>query len=403
MPRTRLALPGNRRLSPHCPPESTHDCLLAHEPRLALAGLAVRSRLGSLAAPGNERRPAQVHARPANPRAEAADRRTRRGPGFASAAGGAVRIRPGDAGRALPRNAGRAVGGRPLRVRRQRRRRRARRHPGTFAPVSLFAVAHPGHAAARCRVPPRPARPAPAGPRVARRDPGRTAAARRPDAGNAEARRILAAGQCAAAAPRRLVRPRRARSAAGGANRGRGLRPHRAAGRLRCGAGGLCRGPRRHRGAAVTDRARRVFGRDRRPHRARGTVDRHRRQHRPGAAAVAGLPQLAHSPARRVAAGQRRSRRPRRGGPAVPVRARHHRRLRLHPDRRGAGLPDPFLQPPARRAVALGQRAEAVADAGDRRGRHLHRLPDLPVLRGRWPAAAGGLHHRWPRGACYRH
>ena len=47
--------------------------------------------------------------------------------------------------------------------------------------------------------------------------------------------------------------------------------------------------------------------------------------------------------------------------------------------------------------VAVGQRARAVADAGHRRRVDLHRLPDVPRLRRRRPAAARGVHHRRPR------
>ena len=75
-------------------------------------------------------------------------------------------------------------------------------------------------------------------------------------------------------------------------------------------------------------------------------------------------------------------------------RARHHRRVRLHPDRRGPGPPDPPVLAPARRRHPVAERARDLAHARHRRGLDPHRLRHLPALRRRRPAAARGVHDR---------
>ena len=146
------------------------------------------------------------------------------------------------------------------------------------------------------------------------------------------------------------------------------------------------------------ERARTLLGPDARAHAGRSAAPGRLRQRGHARAAAAGLPPRAHRAARRAAAGQRRARGPCRGRPAVRCRARHHAGLRLHPDRRGAGLSIAPDEPPARRHRAAGERAPTVAHAGDRRGQHLHRLPRVPGLGRGGPGAARHLHHRRARG-----
>ena len=142
-------------------------------------------------------------------RAETADRRTRRRPGFAPAAGRVVRRRRADA-RAAIAGIARAA----------RRRIRSSRWSPTATPDSTRFPSACVRIVTCCRT--RSTRNASmratlreqldarvAGSRLARRVAGRTAGAVRSDAGNAQARRILAAGQRAATPVRRLVRPRR--------------------------------------------------------------------------------------------------------------------------------------------------------------------------------------------------
>ena len=77
---------------------------------------------------------------------------------------------------------------------------------------------------------------------------------------------------------------------------------------------------------------------------------------------------------------------------AVRRRPRHHARVRVHVDRRGAGLSDASAEPRAARSPAAAGRARTVADAGHRRRQHLHRVCNFPVFRRRRAGAAGVLH-----------
>ena len=125
---------------------------------------------------------------------------------------------------------------------------------------------------------------------------------------------------------------------------------------------------------------------------------RQRRCHRHGDPAAGGLPQRAGAGARAAAARERGRGRPGGGRHDLRHRARHHPRLRFHPDRRRPGLSDPSLQPPASRTRCPVERARLVADARHRSGEHLRRLPGLPVFRRPRPGAALGVHGHRPRG-----
>ncbi len=222
--------------------------------------------------------------------------------------------------------------------------------------------------------------------------------AARSDARAAQAAAALATDAGAAPRVRRLVRSRRSARVADRCHASAGVRSGPSATRARRARSRSVAGGWRATCADGRQRRWQVFCAHGGAHARASAGTWYGSDHRHGPVAARRLPQFRQPRSERSAAGERsccwhgRSQRDLRHG------ARHYARVRLHADRRCAGLSAASAQSPPPGSGARGNRSGLVADARDRCREHVHRVSHFHVLRRDRPRAARVLHGGFARG-----